>query len=334
MPYIEFIDNKIGHKLYTLEEQYNHYDEHINSKYFVDFFTYFDGDYKQVDASKVDLPIKIRTETYTDYLFRLKTTTKSEKAIPVISIKKGRENLTETDEIIYIIKELQKLKEQIAIRIEGELFHLHFKKIKETLRASDYFFYDILEDNIDPYILDIMELEKTNSFIKILTNSPRKKDITNNNYLKSGYTDLIDNFARDDYKSYGFNGYSDYSGLKDDLPKSGGDGYSGALAVLYDHTNNKYYTITNKDTSEGISGYGFVIEEIQKEEMAKKLRLNDCLAYNYLKENNFPFDKTGNYATWNFITLLRVLSEMKIVYRWLSVDYFIINIVFKKPLII
>jgi hypothetical protein len=32
--------------------------------------------------------------------------------------------------------------------------------------------------------------------------------------------------------------------------------------------------------------------------------------------------------------LLRVLSEMKIVYRWLSVDYFIINIVFKKPLII
>jgi hypothetical protein len=105
------------------------------------------------------------------------------------------------------------------------------------------------------------------------------------------------------------------SGLKDDLPKSGGDGYSGALAVLYDHTNNKYYTITNKDTSEGINGYGFVIEEIQKEEMVKKLRLNDCLAYNYLKENNFPFDKTGNYATWNFITLLRVLSEMKIVYR-------------------
>ena len=45
-----------------------------------------------------------------------------------------------------------------------------------------------------------------------------------------------------------------------------------------------YYTITNKNTSEGINGYGFVIEEIQKEEMVKKLRLNDCLAYNYLKK--------------------------------------------------
>jgi len=51
-----------------------------------------------------------------------------------------------------------------------------------------------------------------------------------------------------------------------------------------------------------------------RDEIQAKLRSKDCLAYKYV-EDMINRGKPGNFATWNFITILRTLSEMKKVYK-------------------
>ena len=313
MPYIEVIDLKIGKKEYDEESIVMHYDGLINTKYFIDFFTFLASEYSQIDTTKLKYSLDLRSETPDKYIKRLKSTKVSNKAIPVISIKRGREKLLDVESIKAVIRNLQIEKEEIAVRIEAFLYSKFKDVITSLLRESDYLFYDIMEESTDPFILDLMDFDNDDKFKKIITSSPRKRDITNASYLESGYTDLIDNHLRKDYKELFFDGSADYSGLKDDLPKAGGGGYGAALAMLYDFKMNSYYTITNKDTKDGSAGYEFVIHELERDLIKKKLRLNDdCLAYQFIKDEFIETGKNGNYAKWNLVTLIRQLSEIKL----------------------
>lgn len=316
MPYIEIITRKMGRTEYKEEQLIKIYDAYFFSKYFIDFFTFSEKDYTQFNKEAVAYSISARTESPKKYLQKLLATVVSSKAIPVISIKEGKEEVLNERSILFLITSLQQIKPQIAVRIEGKLLNAFYSLLKKNLRKSDYLFFDIKEENLNPYVYELNDLKKDNNFIKILTNSPRKKSINNGSYLKSGYTDLIDNFAQTEYQKQNFSGYADYSGLKDDLPKSGGSrGFGAALAIFYDYTTNKYYTITNTCTKDGLKGYKYVLKNLGSEEVCKKLRLDNCLAYKYIKKNMLPHNKIGNFGVWNFITILRKLSEMKKVYN-------------------
>lgn len=311
MPYIEVIFYKIGRTNSSIEELVEYYDKIINSKYFIDLFTFSEAEYSQPNLAQLTKSLQIRSHNEKEYFSLLLKTINSSKSIPVVSIKKARDNLKTPSQLSYLLKELKKHKEQIAVRIEGRLYNKYKDVLSEELRENDYLFYDIKENNTDPFTLDFSDLENMQGFIKILANSPRKRSLNNGSYICNNYTDLIDNSVRDEYLEYNFQGYSDYSGLKDDLPRSGGGGFGAALAMLYDYTKNKYYTITNPDTKKGNAGYETVIEEIKKEELKSLLRLNDCLSYEYIQKSLIDRDKNGTYAVWNLITMIRVLSEMK-----------------------
>jgi len=313
MPLIEIINLKIGRKEYNQETLINYYDENIESDFFIDYFAY-DTKYEPTDKSKIELPIKIRTENEEEYLERLLSTTLSNKAIPVIFVKKSKESILSNTAIEFLILELQHKKDKIAVRLEAELFDDFYGVIKRHLRPNDYFFYDINESTMDPFIMDMHQL-MFGSFNKILTYSPRERKLNNGSFLESGFTDLINCFAREEYKNYGFNGYADYAGLKDDLPKNGGNGKGAALSMIYNHENNKFYTITNHDTDLGPKGYKEVRDEMFNPSVYSKLDGDNCLAYKFVKERMIDRNKTGNFAQWNYITILRMLSEMKKVYR-------------------
>ena len=52
---------------------------------------------------------------------------------------------------------------------------------------------------------------------------------------------------------------------------------------------------------------------IRRDLIKKKLRLNDdCLAYQFIKDEFIETGKNGNYAKWNLVTLIRQLSEIKL----------------------
>lgn len=312
MPYIEVIFNKIGRTMYQEEDLLKIYDDKIKSKYFFDPFAFEREEYIQPDLTKLQYSITLRSFNEKEYLNLLMKTTNSKKAIPVISIKNARENFKRKDQITYVIKRLQQQKDQIAIRIDGRLYDYYKDIITQLLRKNDYLFFDIKEDKIDSFILDILVLSDNDNFIKIIANSPRKNNLNNGSYECNEYTDLIDNEVKEKFKEYNFNGYSDYSGLKDDLPRlGGGRGFGVAIAMLYDYTNNKYFALTNPCSSDGVTGYSEVIKNIQEEKFIKLLRLDGCLAFEYVKKNLIERNKNGTYANWNYITLLRVISEMK-----------------------
>lgn len=315
MPLIEIIELKFGRKVVTEKELLNIYDQTINSNYFVDFFTFDEDKYKPYDNTKTLYSLNMRTEDLKSYFNRLMITKNSNKAIPVISLNKVRSHILSREDIIFLISELQKHKDQIGVRLEGELFENYFDIINDNLRTSDFLFFDINEETLDPFVLELMEIKSSNDYFKILTYAPRKRKLNNGSYMKSAYTDLINCFGREKYKELGFSGYADYAGLKDDLPKDGGSGQGAALAMLYNHNHNKFYTITNHDTKKGVKGYEEVIKTMFKPEIKLKLDATNCLAYEFVNERMVKREKNGNWSQWNYIAMLRVLSEMKKVYK-------------------
>lgn len=318
IPYIEIIELKLGRKDVAERDIVEYLDSLIESNYFIDFFTFDEGKYTQINKEKLIYSALMRTEEWQSYLSRLLETTFSQKAIPVISIKSARERVLDVEVIEKLISKLQLEKEKIAVRVEGNIYENYSLLFKKVLRDSDILFFDIREDNIDPYILDVMDVTSNVNYQTVIANSPRKKSVNNNSYLESGYTKLIDNYIREEYKVYGFDAYSDYSGLKDDLPKSGGGIFGSAIAMIFDHSKNEYYTITNKDTTRGIKGYKEVLEELSSDKIVDLLDLRNCNAFRYIEENLIKKERNGTYSTWNLITLIRMLSEIK-----KSTDYYL-----------
>jgi len=314
VPLIEIINLKINRTIFTEEELIKFYDKNISSSYFIDYFSFDPEVYKPVSFPQLTYSLELNGDSKEEYLGRLLKTTSSEKAIPVVSIKSSREEILSFTALNYIITNLQKHKKNIAIRIEGRLFSVYKDLISKIIRVDDYLFFDINEEQLDPFVMDLFDLEEV-SAKKILINSPRKRDQANGSYLESGYTALVDMFAREKYIEQGFIGYADYGGLKDDLPKAAGGGMGAALAMLYNGSNNKFYTITNKDTQVGVKGYDIVLNKMYSEEVISELNGDDCFAYEFVKERMLDRGRTGNWAQWNYVTLLRTLSEIKKVYR-------------------
>jgi len=214
--------------------------------------------------------------------------------------------------IIRTIQDLQKHAKEIAVRISADLFDTYINTIDSVLREEDYLFYDINEENIGPRFFDLLTIQNIKkSYDKIVIHSPRSSKLNNGCYCDGQYTDLIDNELRTSYSSNGFTGFSDYAGLKNVLPTSGGNGQGAALGLFYVNEENAFFSIMNDDTAQGASGHGYVIDEAFTKYQAVLNPSNDCPAYDYIDDTLRSRGKTGAWGQWKYITILRYISQIK-----------------------
>lgn len=299
----------------SISELIQYYDSIIDQKYFIDFFAMGENEYPKCDNSKVQFSIAIRDEfQYKYYDDLLYYASKSDKAIPVISIKSSRNFILSEEYIKNLVNKLQSDTNQIAIRLDSILFSTYYELIDKLLRDEDYFFYDINEESIESKIFDEMEIDSNSkNYKKILLYSPRSSKITNGKYANCEYTDLINNELLLTYNtSHHFDGIADYAGLKNDMPIGGGNGKGAALALFFDlnENKNKFYAVVQADTSLGVKGFQYVKKELLNS--AEKLDpMGKCEAFKYMKKRS----TSGNYATWIYITILRYMSEIQKIYN-------------------
>ena len=284
--------------------------EYINNKTaFIDFFRFDAGKYggDKVDINKAELAFSL-SRNEEEYIKRLYGVSNYDNLIPVISIK--NKFIFNKRKLAEIIEKLQIQNSSIALRIEDSLFEENSEIIERMLRKEDYLLYDIGEQNIDSKIIELMDLEDIEiKAKKIILNCPRKFKLNNKQYENNKITELIDNSVLEEYTNYGFIGFGDYGGLKDQLPTTGGgNGKGAALALVYDWSSNSFYSFCNSNTNLGVKGYRQVIPDILKHK--KKLDpLNDCPFYS---EINSMIDKNSNgiWSTWNNLTLTRYIYQI------------------------
>ncbi|MGI6782512.1 MAG: hypothetical protein ACOX56_06860 [Acholeplasmataceae bacterium] len=292
------------------------YDNYLDDKYFLDFFTFEHGEFLHFTIKHVKFALAIQNEDTYNYLDLLLETTASTKAIPVLSIKKARSFILNHAKLEHYITVLQSKKESIAIRLEGKYFDEYFPLIRKKLRKTDFFMFDIGNNNIDSFILQLYDFKEADvEFTSILLNSPRSEKFNNGDYENEEYTSLINNLVATVYKDYSFSGFGDYLGLKNELPSDGGRGLGCALILMYDYNKNKFFSIVNASVEDGLLGYRKILPKL----LSYKYMLdpeNNCLAYKYIDKHIGPkYGKYGNWATWKYILMLRTLSEMKKVYK-------------------
>ncbi|WP_455819592.1 beta family protein [Clostridium butyricum] len=279
------------------------------NRVFIDYFRFDIKKYgNNLSLKDLELAYKLNNSN-NEYIKKLKLASKEYKnMIPVFSIKKPFNFLN--TEIVQIITELQNLNESIALRIEDEFFYLCKQVIENNLRESDFFLYDISEQDFYSKIMDIQDISicKTKAK-KVLINSPRKLKLANKDYEDKQTTVLINNCVAHEYSKYGFYGFGDYGGLKDQLPTNAGSNGSGAaLGLIYNYENNEFYSFCNSDTSLGQTGYKTVIKDVlsYKSILDKD---NKCYAYKKLKEWNNN-GKNGGWKSWNNVCLTRYIHQM------------------------
>lgn len=201
---------------------------------------------------------------------------------------------------------MQEATEQMALRITEEWINTYRDIICDFLREDDFLLFDIEEQNPESKFMEIEELNDFGAKCKIvLLNSPRKASVKNGEYPEHDKTDLINNCARITANDNGLTGYGDYCGLRDMMPlnnKSNGTG--AALALLYNYTENVFYSYCNHDTSLGIQGYLDIITLIMEDEEILN-RDGDCPGYKKIKQ----IPDTGNWKTWHHINAVRYIHQ-------------------------
>lgn len=277
-----------------------------NKKAFIDYFRFTIEEYgSNIDIKKTALAWKLSNDSEL-YKRRIKEVSNYSNLIPTVSLKPGF--TFKKNELEELLLELQAENEFIGLRISEECLEEYNEIFRSILRSTDYLLFDIREQKPNSKIMEldeIMELETKAK--KILLNSPRKADIKNGEYEEYGFTELIDNSAREIYEQYGFHGFGDYCGLKDTLPAAneGSNGTGAALALLYFYKENSFLSILNPDTRQGMSGYYKIIPIIIKK---KNLfdPLNNCPAIDKIEKLKGP----GNWGTWHNITLTRYIHQI------------------------
>ena len=272
---------------------------------FIDYFRFSIEKYgSDVDISKAKLAYDMNNnyELYKNKIFDI---TKYANMIPVISIKKGFK--IPKGELRTLIEELQTHANSVALRITDECIDEYQSLIVELLREEDYLLFDIEEQIAKSKFMELEEITESNiKAKKILLNSPRKKAVKNGEYPENDYTDLIDTSARFEVRDYGWEGFGDYCGLKDQMPRNGGsNGTGAALSLLYDFEKNMFRSFCNHDTNMGVGGYSSLIPVILENE--NNLNFDgDCPAYDEIKK----LPKSGSWNTWHHINAVRYIYMM------------------------
>jgi hypothetical protein len=271
---------------------------------FIDFFRFSLKEYKGVDYNKLQLSLRlVRDELY--YRDRILEIKNYKNLYPVISIK---DDIDLSFSVINeLLTKLGESKQVIAIRITDSQIEKYYSLIESTLRETDFLMIDIREQNVRSKDLELKSLaDLPLKCKKIVLNSPRKVQYKNGNYESDSFTNLIDVSLVNKYKEYGYFGFGDYGGLKDDLPRGGGSNGQGcALALIY-FNESKFYSVVNPNKELGVKGYKEV-----KNKIADNRDFFDpsktCPAINRIINMG---QRTGTWKTWNNITLTRYLNQI------------------------
>jgi len=217
-------------------------------KAFIDFYRFDSSVHeKKIKTAYATLPLALRI--FSQYKKRLLEISKFPNFIPVISIR-NKSNLTQ-DEVLTLITDLKTANtpSPIAVRIDIREFDEYKHILKQLLDIQDYFLLDIGTMGLASVKDQIEEISKSDIHgTKILLNSPRKSSpISNADYEEEDYTDLISCEVNNAFEKFGFQGYGDFGGLKNDFPTEGGPTKACALALLFDAEKNKYMSFMNSD---------------------------------------------------------------------------------------
>lgn len=278
-------------------------------KAFIDFFRFDISEYKKFDPNKVKLSLKL-SKSSAEYIDHIKVSATYDNFIPVISLKE--KCFLSSSELEELVTELQKKKDSIAIRITFDTFDKYSKIIIRLLRKSDYLMYDIREQQLASMRVEIMKFNKyTIAANKILLNSPRPHDVKNGQFEKHGKTVFINNSVLKEHVTFGFNGFGDFGGLRDELPdKTGGNGTGAACALLFQYSDNAFFSYVNPDTSLGATGYKTLIPVILSERPVLD-SAKVCPAYGKI----LMLPGGGSFASWIYITLIRYVSQINRYYK-------------------
>jgi hypothetical protein len=275
-----------------------------NNKAFIDYFRFTIKKYgKNINIRSTELALKLSRNSVL-YKKRIKEISKYSNLIPIVSIKPeisfGKNELEE------FLIELQGENEAIGLRITEEYLGGCSELIKNVLRYTDYLLFDIGEQNPTSKFMELEEVMDLEASAKtILLNSPRKSGAKNGDYEELGITELIDNSAKDEFNKYGFIGFGDYCGLKDNLPLNGSNGAGAAHALLYDYKENEFYSFMNPNSSEGVFGYYKIIPIIlNKKDILDPL--HNCPGIQKIQE----LVSSGSWCTWINIIITRYIHQM------------------------
>ena len=277
-------------------------------KAFIDFYRYDSSLPSNIKPSYALLPLQLRS--FSQYRKRLLEVSEYTNFIPVISIKNNSD--LKHDEVLTLITDLKKVKmsSPIAVRVDGRKFDEYKHTLKQVLDIQDYFFLDIGTMALQSMAIQIQEISTTDILgTKVLLNSPRKSSsISNAEYEEEDYTELISCEVNTNYKTFGFQGFGDYGGLKNDFPIKGGPTKACALALLFDEKENKYMSFMNPDNILGLGGYEDVVRRILKRKQEFDPN-EDCPAIKTISNFGQHGLKNGNWASWNGITLKRTIHQ-------------------------
>lgn len=284
----------------------NQIQKRLNGKKgFIDFFRFSENEYEDEDFKSVELSLKLSRD-YNYYKERITQIKNYSNLYPVISIKSGFE-ISEHD-LIELVNELKRTNSSIAIRITDAHLDDYMGLLERHLTENDFIMLDIRNQDVDSRFIELEDFQELESnAYKILLNSPRSRDYKNGDYENLQFTNKINNKAAIKYKEYELDGFGDFGGLKDDLPKksSGGNGKGAALGLIYSKEKNAFYSIVNYNTDLGMQGFEYV-----RSEVIKKLTLldsdNDCIAIKRIKG---MAEKFGNWSTWINLTLTRYIQQ-------------------------
>lgn len=300
IPLIEIINDKSD-----FEKVLSYIDD---KKVFIDYLRISSSKYgNRFDPSSVVLSLRVSRDE-SEYLSCLEDLLVYNNVIPVISISDGY-RISESN-LINIYDNFSLNNKSIALRITPSLIDDYRHFIQNKLQDKDYLLFDIGETSILSREMELEELSTMNiSAKKIILNSPRQSNLTNGEFEENDISILIDNIVAKEYSKLGFDGFGDYCGYKDVLPrKNGSKGEGAAIALIYDYKINQFYSFVEKNTKLGVRGYSKVINDIlQKRNIISDF--NDCVAMREVERLNLS-PKKGNWAVWIGITMIRYIYQI------------------------
>lgn len=132
---------------------------------------------------------------------------------------------------------------KLGFRLKVKHFNNALSEIKNVIENEDIIILDIehkkhTDSGITHFYNKINNLKASKNLTTIIINSVIPEDLTNKNMSDGQPISTIDNSLRDNYLSYGFDGFGDYTTIKSALPPSGGAISPGF--IYYSYKNNKF----------------------------------------------------------------------------------------------
>lgn len=272
-------------------------------KAFVEMFRFHDSEYKNYDAKKIELSLRLSSD-YNEYRKKTAAICNHDGLIPAVSIKPHFE-ISEYD-LTTIIGELHSKTKSLAVRIEISVFDKYASLLETSLTESDYLFVDIREE---PYLSQVPALMDMYDYSiaakKIIFNSPRPANQRKKDYQQDGWEPSIDNSIARKYIDLNFDGFGDFAGLKDTLPeKIDYTPNSFAHTLIYQYDRNEFWSIRNNDSTEKMNGFREVKRKLE-ERKSYFDPTNDCIGFERIANLN-----PGNYGNWSGVILRRYIDQV------------------------